>query len=346
MAKKKKPEEHVNLERWMVSYADFMTLLFATFVVLYALAQIDLKEFNTVQSRKVLVLKEDDEIIEFEPATLKDKVIQNTSHVITPITSSDSNKISEEIVKNQQLTADAIQQEIARVDVITDESVATPVNVNVTQSEVTTKVSDVPAVIIPPVEVKLDGEDSKKQQEDVITEVEDEVTVKDEKTLDEIVAPEIATVVNKPQKEKKSWFGWFKRNKKEDISEKTDEVENIVEQEHVDDVSPELADFLDQIPSEDPTEEDLLDKQSKDENIPLIRTQKAEVPEVDEVEVKQEKKKFVWWWQRGKSEQVEQPEQSGQSDQECLPEEKTKSKKIKGDLPLKLGFIQGGLLKL
>jgi len=49
MAKKKKPEEHVNLERWMVSYADFMTLLFATFVVLYALAQIDLKEFNKLE---------------------------------------------------------------------------------------------------------------------------------------------------------------------------------------------------------------------------------------------------------------------------------------------------------
>lgn len=35
---KKKPPEHVNLERWMVSYADFMTLLFAVFVVLYAFA--------------------------------------------------------------------------------------------------------------------------------------------------------------------------------------------------------------------------------------------------------------------------------------------------------------------
>ncbi len=35
---KKKPPEHANLERWMVSYADFMTLLFAVFVVLYAFA--------------------------------------------------------------------------------------------------------------------------------------------------------------------------------------------------------------------------------------------------------------------------------------------------------------------
>ena len=41
MAKKPKPPEHENLERWLVSYADFITLLFATFVVLYALSQTD-----------------------------------------------------------------------------------------------------------------------------------------------------------------------------------------------------------------------------------------------------------------------------------------------------------------
>ncbi len=48
MAKKKKAEEHENLERWLVSYADFMTLLFATFVVLYALAQSDVDAFKNM----------------------------------------------------------------------------------------------------------------------------------------------------------------------------------------------------------------------------------------------------------------------------------------------------------
>lgn len=40
MAKKKHPE-HVNHERWLVSYADFITLLFAFFVVMFASSQTD-----------------------------------------------------------------------------------------------------------------------------------------------------------------------------------------------------------------------------------------------------------------------------------------------------------------
>lgn len=50
MAKKKhKQEDHENLERWLVSYGDFITLLFATFVVLYALAQVDATDFARLE---------------------------------------------------------------------------------------------------------------------------------------------------------------------------------------------------------------------------------------------------------------------------------------------------------
>ena len=39
--RKKHEEEHENLERWLVSYADFITLLFAFFVTLYAMSRVD-----------------------------------------------------------------------------------------------------------------------------------------------------------------------------------------------------------------------------------------------------------------------------------------------------------------
>lgn len=41
MARKKAQPEHENHERWLVSYADFITLLFAFFVVMFASSQTD-----------------------------------------------------------------------------------------------------------------------------------------------------------------------------------------------------------------------------------------------------------------------------------------------------------------
>lgn len=41
MARKKKAQEHENHERWLVSYADFITLLFAFFVVMYSISSVN-----------------------------------------------------------------------------------------------------------------------------------------------------------------------------------------------------------------------------------------------------------------------------------------------------------------
>jgi flagellar motor protein MotB len=48
VAKRETPEEHENHERWLVSYADFITLLFAFFVVLYSTSRIDNKRMVDV----------------------------------------------------------------------------------------------------------------------------------------------------------------------------------------------------------------------------------------------------------------------------------------------------------
>src|ERR1039457_1809619 len=41
MSRRKRTKSRANRDRWLVSYADFITLLFAFFVVLYASSQVD-----------------------------------------------------------------------------------------------------------------------------------------------------------------------------------------------------------------------------------------------------------------------------------------------------------------
>lgn len=49
MARKKKLEPPENHERWMVSYADFITLLFATFTALFAISSADLEKLSQMR---------------------------------------------------------------------------------------------------------------------------------------------------------------------------------------------------------------------------------------------------------------------------------------------------------
>ncbi len=50
MARRGKPEEHENHERWLVSYADFITLLFAFFVVMYSVSAVNAGKFRVLSN--------------------------------------------------------------------------------------------------------------------------------------------------------------------------------------------------------------------------------------------------------------------------------------------------------
>ncbi len=50
MRKHKPAEGHVNHERWLVSYADFITLLFAFFVVMYAISSVNEGKYKVLSS--------------------------------------------------------------------------------------------------------------------------------------------------------------------------------------------------------------------------------------------------------------------------------------------------------
>lgn len=83
MAKKKKHEEHENHERWLVSYADFITLLFAFFVVMYSVSSTNegklraaadsiSQAFNPIVSMSA------------SPVKIAPDITQETTGIITP----------------------------------------------------------------------------------------------------------------------------------------------------------------------------------------------------------------------------------------------------------------------
>ncbi|MBC9250453.1 flagellar motor protein MotD [Pseudomonas alcaligenes] len=58
MARRRHHEEHENHERWLVSYADFITLLFAFFVVMYSISSINEGKYKVLSESLVGVFSE------------------------------------------------------------------------------------------------------------------------------------------------------------------------------------------------------------------------------------------------------------------------------------------------
>lgn len=63
MARRRRQEEHENHERWLVSYADFITLLFAFFVVMYSISSINEGKYKVLSDSLVGVFSEPERAI-------------------------------------------------------------------------------------------------------------------------------------------------------------------------------------------------------------------------------------------------------------------------------------------
>ncbi|WP_018150177.1 flagellar motor protein MotD [Leeia oryzae] len=59
MPRRRREEEHENHERWLVSYADFITLLFAFFVVMYAISQVNEGKYRVLSDSLVQAFQND-----------------------------------------------------------------------------------------------------------------------------------------------------------------------------------------------------------------------------------------------------------------------------------------------
>ncbi len=78
---KKKHEEHENHERWLVSYADFITLLFAFFVVMYSISSVNEGKFRTVSESIKAALHP---IVSTPSTTLPFTIGQNRALTVNP----------------------------------------------------------------------------------------------------------------------------------------------------------------------------------------------------------------------------------------------------------------------
>jgi chemotaxis protein MotB len=68
MARRRHQEEHENHERWLVSYADFITLLFAFFVVMYSISSINEGKYKILSDSLTGVFNQPDRAIKPIPA--------------------------------------------------------------------------------------------------------------------------------------------------------------------------------------------------------------------------------------------------------------------------------------
>lgn len=61
--RRQKIPDHENLERWLLTYADLITLLLAFFIIMYSMSQIDAKKFGVVAKELNRILKGGDHIL-------------------------------------------------------------------------------------------------------------------------------------------------------------------------------------------------------------------------------------------------------------------------------------------
>ena len=90
MIRKRRKQEPEKLDRWLVSYADFITLLFATFVILYALSQVDITDFSKLNESIKTAFDKPVTLFQAHSGLMKengDSILEgsSTNSVITPL---------------------------------------------------------------------------------------------------------------------------------------------------------------------------------------------------------------------------------------------------------------------
>jgi chemotaxis protein MotB len=131
---RRKKQEHVNHERWLVSYADFITLLFAFFVVLYSSSQVDkrkagrlalaiqvaFQELGVFQTSNTKVPLKDEDALPFETVQIVENINKDTDlkRIVNPMKGALSSAgEAQSLQEAQEAIQKALDPEIQRREV-------------------------------------------------------------------------------------------------------------------------------------------------------------------------------------------------------------------------------------
>lgn len=116
MRRKHEDEEHENHERWLVSYADFITLLFAFFVMMYSISSINEGKYRVLADSMVSAFQtvNQDAAVQSKPVVSKTPVqIGETPKMLAPVPEKVSRQDAQQ--KNISIRPDKSNQSAANL---------------------------------------------------------------------------------------------------------------------------------------------------------------------------------------------------------------------------------------
>ncbi|RRJ84975.1 flagellar motor protein MotD [Aestuariirhabdus litorea] len=133
MARRRQQQEHENLERWLVSYADFITLLFAFFVVMYSISSVNEGKYKILSETLVGVFNQPPrsvDPIQVGESRVRDQksnddmiaIPHGQDVAINPIEGGDKTFTEEEATENLEVIGDNLK--IAFSELIAEEKIS------------------------------------------------------------------------------------------------------------------------------------------------------------------------------------------------------------------------------
>ncbi|MGZ6752150.1 MAG: flagellar motor protein MotB [Nocardioides sp.] len=114
-SRRKHEEEHENHERWLVTYADMLTLLMVLFIVMFAMSSVDSKKYNALRSGladgfgdKSSFMKGSDSLLDGDGRSISDQLASDEQNAQTNLVIT---------VAGQKKQADQSQYDAARAEV-------------------------------------------------------------------------------------------------------------------------------------------------------------------------------------------------------------------------------------